>query len=140
MFFHLSLEHEVCLHPKYFGPNLNETIKAKLFHEVIFSLIIISPSNISILYFNDPRRQLQTINLFNLQVEGTCTGKHGFIIGVTAIDTIGHGLIQPGRGFVTYPVKYRAIVFRPFKGQVVDTIVNQVRSLLLSHLQLILFR
>ena len=62
MFFHLSMEHEVCLHPKYFGPNLNETIKMKLFAEV----------------------------------EGTCTGKFGFVIAVTTIDTIGHGLIQPG--------------------------------------------
>ncbi|EPB73868.1 RNA polymerase Rpb7 protein [Ancylostoma ceylanicum] len=92
MFFHLSMEHEVCLHPKYFGANLNETIKMKLFAEV----------------------------------EGTCTGKFGFVIAVTTIDTIGHGLIQPGRGFVIYPVKYKAIVFRPFKGQVVDAVVNQI--------------
>ncbi|EYC03028.1 hypothetical protein Y032_0096g2907 [Ancylostoma ceylanicum] len=94
MFFHLSMEHEVCLHPKYFGANLNETIKMKLFAEV----------------------------------EGTCTGKFGFVIAVTTIDTIGHGLIQPGRGFVIYPVKYKAIVFRPFKGQVVDAVVNQVNK------------
>ncbi|KAE9416569.1 hypothetical protein Angca_007499, partial [Angiostrongylus cantonensis] len=84
MFFHLSMEHEVCLHPKYFGANLNETIKMKLFAEV----------------------------------EGTCTGKFGFVIAVTTIDT--------RRGFVIYPVKYKAIVFRPFKGQVVDAVVNQV--------------
>ncbi|VDM62998.1 unnamed protein product [Angiostrongylus costaricensis] len=74
MFFHLSMEHEVCLHPKYFGANLNETIKMKLFAEV----------------------------------EGTCTGKFGFVIAVTTIDTIGHGLIQPG--------------------QVVDAVVNQVNK------------
>ncbi|KAI6206002.1 hypothetical protein M3Y94_00856400 [Aphelenchoides besseyi] len=34
MFFHLSLEHEICLHPKYFGPNLMESVKQKLFKEV----------------------------------------------------------------------------------------------------------
>ena len=34
--------------------------------------------------------------LFN-EVEGTCTGKYGFVIAVTTIDTIGNGLIQPGR-------------------------------------------
>ncbi|TKR93396.1 hypothetical protein L596_007862 [Steinernema carpocapsae] len=61
MFFHLSLSHEICLHPKYFGPNLMETVKTKLFNEV----------------------------------EGTCSGKHGFIIAVTTIDNIGHGIIQP---------------------------------------------
>lgn len=28
MFFHISLEHEICLHPKYFGPQLLETVPA----------------------------------------------------------------------------------------------------------------
>lgn len=62
MFYHLSLEHEIQLHPKYFGQNLMETVKQKLFSEV----------------------------------EGTCTGKYGFVIAVTTIDTIGHGMIQQG--------------------------------------------
>lgn len=52
------------------------------------------------------------------EVEGTCSGKYGFVIAVTTIDNIGAGLIQTGRGFVVYPVKYKAIVFRPFKGEV----------------------
>ena len=84
MFYHISLEHEILLHPRYFGPSLLETVKQKLFTEV----------------------------------EGTCTGKHGFVIAVTTIDNIGDGLIQPGRGFVLYPIKYKAIVFRPCKGEV----------------------
>jgi DNA-directed RNA polymerase II subunit RPB7 len=29
---------------------------------------------------------------------------------------------------VVYPVKYKAIVFRPFKGQVMDAVVNQVNK------------
>lgn len=37
-------------------------------------------------------------------------------------------MIQPGRGFVLYPVKYKAIVFRPFKGEVVDAVVTQVNK------------
>uniref|UniRef100_A0A0N4ZFI5 DNA-directed RNA polymerase II subunit RPB7 n=1 Tax=Parastrongyloides trichosuri TaxID=131310 RepID=A0A0N4ZFI5_PARTI len=94
MFFHLTLEHEISLHPKYFGPNLMDTVKQKLFNEV----------------------------------EGTCTGKYGFVIAVTTIDSIGHGMIQPGRGFVTYFVKYKAIVFRPFKNQVMDAIVTQINK------------
>jgi len=36
--------------------------------------------------------------------------------------------IFKGRGFVTFPVKYKAIVFRPFKGQVMDAVVNQVNK------------
>ncbi|KAI1229717.1 DNA-directed RNA polymerase II subunit RPB7, partial [Lamprotornis superbus] len=94
MFYHISLEHEILLHPRYFGPNLLNTVKQKLFTEV----------------------------------EGTCTGKYGFVIAVTTIDNIGAGVIQPGRGFVLYPVRYKAIVFRPFKGEVVDAVVTQVNK------------
>lgn len=50
------------------------------------------------------------------------------MIAVTTIDNIGAGLIQPGRGFVIYPVKYKAIVFRPFKGEVLDAVVTQVNK------------
>ena len=92
MFYHIPLDHEIMLHPRYFGPQLMDTVKQKLFSEV----------------------------------EGTCTGKYGFVIAVTTIDTIGAGLIQPGQGFVVYPVKYKAIVFRPFKGEVLDAVVTQV--------------
>ena len=92
MFYHISLDHEIMLHPRYFGPQLMDTVKQKLFSEV----------------------------------EGTCTGKYGFVIAVTTIDNIGAGLIQPGQGFVVYPVKYKAIVFRPFKGEVLDAVVTQV--------------
>ncbi|ERE79369.1 DNA-directed RNA polymerase II subunit RPB7-like protein [Cricetulus griseus] len=100
MFYHISLEHEILLHPRYFGPNLLNTVKQKLFTEV----------------------------------EGTCTGKYGFVIAVTTIDNIGAGVIQPGRGFVLYPVKYKAIVFRPFKGEVVDAVVTQVNKFAIGSL------
>lgn len=56
------------------------------------------------------------------------TFRYGFVIAVTTIDNIGAGIIQPGRGFVLYPVKYKAIVFRPFKGEVVDAVVTQVNK------------
>lgn len=47
---------------------------------------------------------------------------------MTSIDNIGAGLILPGQGFVVYPVKYKAIVFRPFKGEVLDAVVRQVNK------------
>lgn len=50
------------------------------------------------------------------------------MIAVTTIDNIGAGIIQPGQGFVVYPVKYKAIVFRPFKGEVLDAFVTQVNK------------
>lgn len=94
MFYHIQLEHEIQLHPRYFGPNLLETVKKKLFKDV----------------------------------EGTCTGKYGFVVAVTAIEHIGDGVIQSGTGFVTYPIKYKAVVFRPFKGEVLDAVVSQINK------------
>ena len=58
----------------------------------------------------------------------SASGKYGFVIAVTTIDNIGAGLIQPGQGFVVYPVKYKAIVFRPFKHEVIDAVVTQVNK------------
>lgn len=57
--------------------------------------------------------------------------RYGFVIAVTTIDSIGSGLILPGQGFVVYPVKYKAIVFRPFKGEVLDAVVTQVNKVIL---------
>ena len=54
--------------------------------------------------------------------------RYGFVIAVTTIDNIGAGYIQPSRGFVVYPIKYKAIVFRPFKGEVLDAVVTQVNK------------
>ena len=34
MFYHISLDHEIMLHPRYFGPQLMDTVKQKLFTEV----------------------------------------------------------------------------------------------------------
>ncbi len=57
MFYHISLEHEIMLHPRYFGPQLMATVRQKLFSDV----------------------------------EGTCSGKYGFVVAVTTIDSIGAG-------------------------------------------------
>ncbi|KFD51600.1 hypothetical protein M513_07479 [Trichuris suis] len=94
MFYHMSLEHEVVMHPRYFGPNLSKLVKKKLFTEV----------------------------------EGTCSGKCGFIIAVTGVESVGTAFIQPACGYVIYPVKYKAIVFRPFVGEVCDGIVTHVNK------------
>lgn len=62
------------------------------------------------------------------EVEGSCSGKYGFILTVTTIDHIGNGYIEHNTGFVTYPINYQAIVFRPFKGEVLDATVTQLNK------------
>ena len=94
MFYHLELNHELSLHPRYFGEQLVETVKQKLFCDV----------------------------------EGTCTGKYGFIIAITSINDIGDGLLESNTGFASYQLKFRAIVFRPFKNEVLDGVVEQVNK------------
>lgn len=95
MFYKLLLDHEILLHPKYFGPNIKEVMKKKLYSEV----------------------------------EGSCSGKYGFVVAVTHFyDNQEPGIIQAGRGFVVFKVKYEAIVFRPIVGEVLDAIVIQVNK------------
>ncbi|CAG9804582.1 unnamed protein product [Chironomus riparius] len=107
----MSLAHQVLIHPCYFGPDLKEVIQKKVYSEV----------------------------------EGSCQGYIGYIICITAITHISSGLIMAGgegmcikkkcqhpvnnsklTGMTSFPVKYNAIVFRPFKNEVFEGIVKQV--------------
>lgn len=73
-------------------------------------------------------RKVSKEKTFIVIVLRLCFCRYGFVIAVTSIDNIGAGLILPGQGFVVYPVKYKAIVFRPFKGEVLDAVVRQVNK------------
>ena len=61
-------------------------------------------------------------------VEGTCSGQLGYIIAVVSILDIGKGMVLPGSGQAEFVTRYRAIVFKPFKGEVVDGVVNNVNK------------
>ncbi|XVF68847.1 hypothetical protein PTKIN_Ptkin11bG0034000 [Pterospermum kingtungense] len=50
-------------------------------------------------------------------VEGTCSGRHGFVVAITGIESV---------GFVTFPVKYQCVVFRPFKGEILEAVVTMM--------------
>lgn len=95
MFFHIVLERNMQLHPRYFGRNLRDNLVSKLMKDV----------------------------------EGTCSGRHGFVVAVTGIENIGKGIIRDGTGFVTFPVKYQCVVFRPFKGEILEAVVTMVNKM-----------
>mmetsp|Transcript_63989 Transcript_63989/g.202472 ORF Transcript_63989/g.202472 Transcript_63989/m.202472 type:complete len:172 (+) Transcript_63989:154-669(+) len=63
------------------------------------------------------------------EVEGTCSGRYGYFICVTGVEPMGKGEIRDGSGYATFPVKYQCIVFRPFKGEVLDCVVTQVNKM-----------
>lgn len=56
------------------------------------------------------------------------SGRHGFVVAVTGIENIGKGIIRDGTGFVTFPVKYQCVVFRPFKGEILEAVVTMVNK------------
>ncbi|GAW03396.1 RNA polymerase Rpb7 [Lentinula edodes] len=62
-------------------------------------------------------------------VEGTCSGKFGYIIAVVSILDIGKGMVISGTGQAEFITRYRAIVFKPFKGEVVDGVVASVTKM-----------
>ncbi|KAJ1825879.1 DNA-directed RNA polymerase II subunit, partial [Coemansia sp. RSA 2599] len=76
--------------------------------------------------FLGPRmREFVTKRLYQ-DVEGTCTGRYGYIVAVIAILEIQMGKIIPGHGSAEFEVKYSAILFKPFKNEVIDASVHTV--------------
>jgi len=65
-------------------------------------------------------------------VEGTCTGQFGYIVCVLDSNNIdvGKGRVLPGNlGYAEFDVRYKAVVWKPFKGEVVDGIVSSVNNM-----------
>lgn len=62
-----------------------------------------------------------------LEVEGTFAGRYGFVITVLkVIEPIPTGELEDSTGFAVFPLQYQAVVFRPFKGEVLDSVVSKV--------------
>eukprot|EP00871_Galdieria_phlegrea_P002906 jgi/Galph1/3616/GphlegSOOS_G2247.1 len=61
------------------------------------------------------------------EVEGTVSGRFGFVVSVLEVmQPLPKGILREGLGFAVFPLKYQALVFRPFKGEVLDAIVTNV--------------
>lgn len=61
------------------------------------------------------------------EVEGSFAGRHGFVVMVVHLqEPIPHGELDHTTGFAVFPLKYKALVFRPFKGEVLDSVVDKV--------------
>lgn len=89
--------------------------------------ILLHPS-----YFGPRMLQFLESKLY-ADVEGTCSGAFGYIIAVVSILDIGKGMVISGSGQAEFITRYRAIVFKPFKGEVVDGVVNNVNKVQISH-------
>jgi len=85
--------------------------------------ILLHPS-----YFGPRMLQYLETKLYQ-DVEGTCSGQFGYIIAVVNVLDIGKGMILPGSGQAEFITKYQAIVFKPFKGEVVEGVVHNVNRM-----------
>ena len=89
-------------------------------HHVMFFLyelervITLHPS------FFGPRVKEYLTNRLLEDVEGTCTGQYYIICVMDAYD-ISEGRVIPGSAVAEYTVHYRAVVWRPFKGETVSS-------------------
>lgn len=68
-------------------------------------------------YFGRNMHELVTSKLLK-DVEGTCAGSY-YIISIMDTFEISEGRILPGNGLAEFTVGYRAVVWRPFKGETV---------------------
>lgn len=66
-----------------------------------------------------PRTQDILTHKLKEDVEGTNMGNH-YIISIIPELQISEGRIVPGSGYAEYTINYRAVVWRPFKGEVVS--------------------
>ena len=69
--------------------------------------------------FFGPRVKEYLTNRLLEDVEGTCTGQYYIICVMDAYD-ISEGRVIPGSAVAEYTVHYRAVVWRPFKGETVS--------------------
>ncbi|KAI8108175.1 hypothetical protein M9434_006205 [Picochlorum sp. BPE23] len=79
--------------------------------------------------FLGPKLKDEIYDRLRQEVEGYCTGKHGFVLAVTSLFSIGQGLIREGAGYARFNVQYRCITFMPHKGEVLDATVKSVNKM-----------
>ena len=61
------------------------------------------------------------------EVEGTLLGKYGFVVAVLQVaDPIPAGELENSTGYAIFTLQYQAVVFRPFKNEVMDAVVSVV--------------
>ncbi len=69
------------------------------------------------------------------EVQGTCTGQYGFIVAVLEVIDVGPCIVLPGNGQAEFKTRYKAIVFKPFRGEVLDAVVAHVLQVRVYYLR-----
>ena len=77
-------------------------------------------------FFGPRTKEYLTTRLLE-DVEGTCSGQY-YIICVMDALSISEGRVVPGSGVAEYTIQYRAVVWRPFKGETVGRVTRDTQS------------
>lgn len=75
--------------------------------------------------FFDGHAEQNIRDKLHMDMEGKIIGEM-MVVTIIEIDEISEPKLVPGTGMAKYDVSYRAIVWRPFKGEVVDGMVSSV--------------
>lgn len=75
-------------------------------------------------YFNSDASRI-VLDRLRSDIEGTIEGTL-MVIRIVDVEDISEPKLQPGTGMAVYHLHYRAIVWRPFRGEVVDGLVSSV--------------
>ena len=94
-----NLLKNILVEPRFFGPNLEECLMAKLKKEIEVFIV-------------------NCCVFVTVASQGTCSGEFGYMISVLGVSHIDKGRLQPMTGGALFRMKYNAIVFKPFVGEV----------------------
>lgn len=83
--------------------------------------------NISPIHFGASVRST-VIDKLVAKVEGKCFGDTGYVILVKSIKSISDGKTDDTYGHVQFVVVFLAVVFRPFRGEVLDAQISSVNK------------
>jgi len=72
--------------------------------------------------------QNEIIHALRGKVEGKCSGRYGYTLAVTNLESISKGKLDDDSGYAEFHVTYLSLVFRPLKQEIIPSIVQSVTS------------
>lgn len=81
--------------------------------------------------FFGPKIQFYLKDQLYRDMEGVNTGDF-YIVAIMDVLDYSDGRVMPGSGFAEYTISYRAIIWKPFKGEVVSAVMCHLAQMQLS--------
>ncbi len=59
---------------------------------------------------------------------GSCSNKYGFLLSIFSVESIEQGIVNQ-YGDAIFTVKFKALVFRPIKNEILDSYITDVKQM-----------